>query len=41
MQQKFHNRESLEKILVATILELNNTSTRKVNGMEAYISYIK
>ncbi len=40
-KRSFPNRESLEKILVATILELNNTSTRKVNGMEAYISYIK
>ncbi len=40
-KRSFPNRESLEKILVTTILELNNTSTRKVNGMEAYISYIK
>ena len=37
----FPNRESLEKILVAAILELNNNSTRKINGMEVYLELTK
>lgn len=37
----FPSRESLEKSLVAVILELNLNSIRKVNGMEEYLNLNK
>lgn len=36
-KRAFPNEKSLEKILVAVILELNVHSLRKVNGMESYL----
>ncbi len=36
-KRAFPNEKSLEKILVAVILELNIHSLRKVNGMESYL----
>lgn len=34
----FPNRESLERILVSVIIDINTKSTRKVNGMEDYLN---